>query len=118
MRAIERVEKFNEFKRMHQAGQLRSHQIVSKLGISKNTLYNWRKKLKTEISTLKPGFSQEKSASTLFTRVISQGASVQPSTPRFIEITVGSSIVVRIPETMQQQSLQQIFAMISQWNSR
>jgi transposase-like protein len=118
MKAAERDEKFNEFKRMHQTGQLRSHQIASKLGISKNTLYNWRKKLKTEIASLKPGLSQEKSASPLFTRIISQRTSEQSSTCRFIEITVGNSIVVRVPETLQPQSLQQIFAMISQWNNR
>lgn len=116
MNVAERDAKFDEFKRLHQAGQLRSHEIASTLGISKNTLYNWRKRLNTAIAGAKPGLSQEKSASTLFTRIISGGNSSAPSTSLFIEITLGSSIVVRIPATMQPQSLQQIVAMVLQWD--
>lgn len=116
MNGTERVEKFEEFKRLHNAGQLSSHQIVSKLGISKNTLYNWRKRLKTELSGNNPGFLRGNSLSSLFTRIIPQNRSAQLMS-RYIEITVGSSIVIRIPETVQPQSLQQIFAMVSQWDS-
>jgi hypothetical protein len=116
MNGAERLAKFEEFKRLHKAGQLQSHEIVSKLGISTNTLYNWRKRLKTEIVTNRPVFPHENSLSSFFTKVIPQGRP-SPLISRCIEITVGSSIVIRIPETMQPQSLQQIFAMISQWDS-
>jgi hypothetical protein len=116
MNGAERLAKFDEFKRLHKAGQLKSHEIVSKLGISKNTLYNWRKRLKAGIAANKPGIIHENSLSSLFTRVISQNKPV-PLISRFIEITIGSSITIRIPETVQPQSLQQIFAMISQWDS-
>ena len=112
MNGTERVMKFEEFKRLHNAGQLSSHQIVSKLGISKNTLYNWRQRLKAESVAHKPGFLRENSLSSLFTRVIPQDRSAQLIS-RYIEITVGSSIVIRIPETIQPQSLQQVFTMIS-----
>lgn len=116
MNGAERIAKFEEFKRLQKTGQLQSHEIVSKLGISKNTLYNWRQRLKAENVTHKPGFLRENGLSSLFTRVIPQERSAQLIS-RYIEITVGSSIVIRIPETMQPQSLQQVFAMISQWDS-
>lgn len=116
MNGAERITKFDEFKRLHNAGQLRSHEIVSKLGISKNTLYNWRQRLKAENVAHKPGFLRENSLPSLFTRVIPQARSAQLIS-HYIEITVGCSIVIRIPETMQPESLQQIFAMISQWDS-
>jgi transposase-like protein len=54
MKGSQRVQKFNEFKKLHQTGQLRSSEIVSKLGISTNTLYNWRRRIRTEVTGVKP----------------------------------------------------------------
>jgi transposase-like protein len=114
MKASQRIKKFREFEKLHLAGQLRSHEIISTLGISKNTLYNWRKRLKIGNAINTSVHSPADTAFPSFTKIIPRSTTVQPSIPHCIEIAIGTSVVIRIPETLQPQSLQQIVAMIVQ----
>jgi len=52
MKEAERERKFNEFLRLSQEGILGSTEIADKIGISINTLYNWRKRLRTDTHPL------------------------------------------------------------------
>jgi hypothetical protein len=52
MKESERKRKFNEFLHLSQEGILGSTEIAGKIGISINTLYNWRKRLRTETHPL------------------------------------------------------------------
>jgi transposase-like protein len=115
MKESERVRKFNEFKKLHQAGQLQSHEIVAQLGISKNTLYNWRKRLRDELTGKKHTHSQEDATLPSFTKIVPQTRTMPPIS-HYIEIAIGSTMVIRIPETLQSHSLQQIFDMIARWD--
>lgn len=116
MKGSERVRKFNEFKRLHHAGQLRASEIVGKLGISKNTLYNWQKRLRAPTTENKTVHAQTNAVLPSFTKIIPQ-TGVKPPISHYIEIAVGSSMVIRIPEALLQQSLQQIFDTIARWGS-
>lgn len=97
MKEAERKKKFNEFLRLSQEGILGSTEMASKIGISINTLYNWRKRLRTETHSLQ----QQKPVSQLplpsFSRVILEQKNIKAASP-FIEINVGNSAVIRIPE--------------------
>jgi len=100
MKESERKRKFNEFVRLHKEG-LSSAEIISKLGIAVNTLYNWRKKLRNQPNQQKT--APNSSVLPLFSKVISQ-----PSISHYIEIEIGSSVVIRIPGHSQPQTLRQI----------
>jgi predicted DNA-binding transcriptional regulator AlpA len=116
MKGTERVRKFNEFKKLHHAGHLRSSEIVKKLGISKNTFYNWQKRLHGTVTGSKTVHVREDSAFPSFTKIIPQTGVVSPVS-HAIEIAVGSTMVIRIPEALLQQSLRQVFTAIEQCSS-
>jgi transposase-like protein len=116
MKGSERVQKFNEFKKLHQTGQLRSSEIVSKLGISINTLYNWRRIIRTEVTGNKPTPILKPAALPIFIKIIPQTATSKQSISPFIEIVVGASMVIRIPETLQPESLLKILDAVARWN--
>jgi hypothetical protein len=112
----ERVQKFNEFKKLHQTGQLRSSEIVSKLGISLNTLYNWRRRIRTEVTGNNPTPILKPAALPIFTKIIPQIATSKQLISPFIEIVIGATMVIRIPETLQPESLQQILDSVARWD--
>jgi transposase-like protein len=116
MKGPERVQKFNEFKKLHQSGLLRSSEIVSKLGISTNTLYNWRKRLKAEVTGNKPTLLLKPATLPLFTKITPQTTNPKQSFSSFIEIVVGATMVIRIPDTVLPESLQQILGTVARWD--
>jgi transposase-like protein len=100
MKESERKRKYNEFIKLHKEG-LSSAEIISKLGIAVNTLYNWRKKQRNQPNLHKT--APDSPLQPFFSKVISQ-----PSISHYIEIEIGSSVVIRIPYHSQEQTLQQI----------
>lgn len=117
MKASERAEKFTRFKELHLSGQLRTPEIISQLGISKNTLYNWRKRVNDGSKETKQSAAMANTSSfPSFTKIIPQPKPA-PSISHHIEISIGNSIVIRIPETLQSHSLQQIFRTLAHWNT-
>jgi hypothetical protein len=114
MTASERGQKFTRFKELQQAGQLSSQEIVNQLGISKNTLYNWRKRLKTMPGQAIPLTNHLDSAFPRFTKIIPQ-QKTSPSVCHCIEIAIGSTTIIRIPETLDDRYLQQLFTIIEGW---
>ena len=97
MKESERKRKFNEFLHLSQEGILGSTEIAGKIGISINTLYNWRKRLRTETHPLQHQKSGQKIPLPSFSRVILEQKNNKSSSP-FIEINIGNSTVIRIPE--------------------
>jgi transposase-like protein len=117
MKATARQEKFNEFRKLTQESTLSSIAISEQIGISKNTVYNWRKRLRLEIQASQSSSSQV--SPPLFTRVVVQpGPHSQPSSSACIEITVGNNIVFRVPDLPSQAALQTILDSISQWSQQ
>ena len=97
MKESERETKFNEFLHLSQEGILGSSEIAGKIGISINTLYNWRKRLRTETHPLQQQKSVQQSPTPSFSRVIPEQKNNKAASS-FIEINVGNSAVIRIPE--------------------
>lgn len=97
MKEAERERKFNEFLRLSQEGILGSSEIAGKIGISINTLYNWRKRLRTETQPLQQQKSVQQLPVPSFTRV-TPGSKSNRAVSSFIEISVGNTTVIRIPE--------------------
>ncbi len=115
MNISERLEKFTEFRKLIQEGNLNTLGIAGTLKISKNTVYNWRKKLRTE--TLQPLQHQqsisEKQTLQSFSRVAVSPVPVSAlASP--IEIVIKNSVVIRIPDHSS-STLQTILDSISQW---
>lgn len=96
MNASERKRKFNEFLRITQEGILTPSEIVRKLGISINTLYNWRKRLHTETDPIQKQVSPVL-PEPLFSRVAIEPERHPAIAPSFIEITIGNILVLRVP---------------------
>jgi hypothetical protein len=92
MKAIERQEKFNQFRDLLQDGSLNSITIAKHLGISKNTVYNWRKKIRLEGQCLPDTFPAQKPS--VFSRIVVPSLPGYPTTS-FIEITLQDTIQFR-----------------------
>ena len=117
MKATARQEKFNEFRKLTQESTLSSIAIAEQIGISKNTVYNWRKKLRLEIQA--PQSSSSQISPPIFTRVVVQSSPhSQPSPSACIEIIAGNNIVFRIPDQPSQAALQTILDSIRQWGQQ
>ena len=97
MKEAEREIKFNEFLRLSQEGILGSTEIAGKIGISINTLYNWRKRLRTETHPLQQQKPVPQIPLPSFSRVVLEKRNNKTASS-FIEINVGNSAVIRIPE--------------------
>jgi hypothetical protein len=104
MKALEKQAKFNEFRKLTQDGNLSSVLIAKQLGITLNTVYNWRKKLRLEKQSAQPSFSRV---------VVSPGP--EQACPSFVEIVIGNNIVFRIPDQSSRITLQTILDNISHW---
>ena len=59
MKEIERRRKFNEFTRLSQEGVSGTVEIARKLGVSINTVYNWRKRLPAKTIRIKESSSEQ-----------------------------------------------------------
>ena len=115
MKAAERQVKFNEFRKLTQESTLSSIAIAGQISVSKNTVYNWRKRLRLEMQISQSVSSQV--SPLLFTRVVVE-PSPHPQPPSCIEIIVGNNIVFRIPDQSSQAALQTILDSISQWSQK
>lgn len=113
MNISERLEKFTEFRKLVQAGDLNTLGIAGTLGISKNSVYNWRKRLRTEQTQLVQQSISEKQTPQSFSRVIVSPAPVSAPASS-IEIVIKNNIVIRIPD-QSPSTLQTILNSISQW---
>lgn len=113
MNVSERLEKFTEFRKLVKDRNLNTLEIAGKLGISKNTVYNWRKKLRTERTQSLQQSISEKLVSQTFSRVVVSPAPVSAPVSS-IEIVVKNNIVIRIPDHSP-STLQTILNCISQW---
>jgi hypothetical protein len=113
MNISERLEKFTEFRKLIQEGNLNTLGIAGTLRISKNTVYNWRKKIRTETSQPREQSISENQTLQSFSRVVVSPAPVStPASP--IEIVIKNNIVIRIPDHSP-STLQTILDSISQW---
>lgn len=107
MKEVERKRKFTDFLQLSQEGVLGSTELARKLGISINTLYNWRKRLHTENYSIQRQKSVQQSPVPSFSR-ITLGSQKHRSLPSFIEVSVGNSTVIRIPEHVSPEILRVI----------
>lgn len=96
MKEAERKRKFNEFLRLTQEGISGSSEIARKLGISINTLYNWRKRLQVEAHPIQLQKAVQPIPAPSFSRVVLEQKNNRAAS--FIEISVGNTAVIRIPE--------------------
>jgi hypothetical protein len=103
MKALERKEKFNEFARILQEGTLGSSEIASKLCISINTLYNWRKRIRTECR----GAQKANRPVSPFSKIAFK-PQPDPTNQSFIEINIANTIVMRIPSNVSVDNLHAI----------
>jgi transposase-like protein len=94
MKESERKKKFNEFVKISQEGILGSSATAKKLGISINTLYNWRKRMRAEDNRLSATASQHSLSIPSFSKVAVNGNHTVTPT---VEITIANTIVMRIP---------------------
>jgi transposase-like protein len=113
MNVSERLEKFTEFRKLVEDGNLNTLGIAGTLGISKNTVYNWRKKLRTERTQPVQQSISEKQTPQSFSRVVVSPAPVSAPASS-IEIVIKNNIVIRIPDHSP-STLQTILDSISQW---
>ena len=106
MKEAERKRKFNEFLHLSQEGILGSSEIVRKLGISINTFYNWRKRLQVDSRPMPLQKSVQPISAPSFSRVILEQKNNRATS--FIEINVGNTAVIRIPERVSPDILRAI----------
>lgn len=99
MNVTERKKKFNEFLRISQEGILGSSEIVRKLGISINTLYNWRKRIRAKTHPIQKPVPQAQVLPEPFFSKVAIESKGHPivAAPSFIEIAIGNAIVLRVP---------------------
>jgi len=107
MKEAERKRKFNEFLHLSQEGNLCSSEIVRKLGISINTFYNWRKRLRTETYPMQQPKSVQQIPAPSFSRIVLEQTNNRTAAS-FIEINVGNTAVIRIPERVSPDILRAI----------
>ncbi len=108
MKVSQREKKFTRFLKIEQEGVYGSNETARKLGISINTLYNWRKLLRSNTKSSLITTAVKAQPSPSFTRV-----SVEPQhhafhEQSFIEIAVGNTVVLRIPSNIQPDTLHAI----------
>ena len=106
MKVAERKRKYKEFVRISQMGTLGSSETAQKLGISINTLYNWRKRLRTESQSI-PKSVQPKPDSP-FSKIAIEPPLHIVDDQSFIEVTIGNTIVMRIPTDLPGDTLHTI----------
>jgi transposase-like protein len=113
MNVSERLEKFTEFRKLVKDGNRDTLGIARTLGISKNTVYNWRKRLRTERTQPVQQSTSEKQTPQLFSRVVVSPAPVSAPASS-IEIVIKNNIIIRIPDHSP-STLQTILDSFSQW---
>jgi len=113
MNVSERLEKFTEFRKLVQVGDLNTLGIAEALRICKNTVYNWRKRLRTEGTQPIQQSISEMQTPQSFSRVVVSPAPVSAPAST-IEIVIKNNIVIRIPDHSP-STLQTILDSISQW---
>ncbi len=107
MKEAERKRKFTDFLQLSQEGVLGSTELARKVGISINTLYNWRKRLHTENYSIQRQKSVQQSPVPSFSRITLEPQKHR-SVSSFIEVSVGNSAVIRIPEHVSPEILRVI----------
>jgi Transposase. len=108
MKVSQREKKFTRFLKIEQEGVYGSNETARKLGISINTLYNWRNLLRSNTKSSLITTAVKAQPSPSFTRVsVEPQYQVSPE-QSFIEIIVGNTIVMRIPSSIQTGTLHAI----------